>query len=424
MVSLIRSTFRQPTIYSLYLAYAGYYLPRKCDSVVKASLVTQGFSLDQIAVADTIYLFTYTIAMLFSGSVGNLLPANKLLFYSMVGLCFVSFLKSFSLTPASYAFCQFLHAIAQSTGWPTCIRILSTWIVKDRGFLMGVWTTCQSLGGVIGAVLASYLLTSQSYSAAYLGHIPLLLIIATICLFNVSDSPSVPSSPSFVTHKAVPTQSSSSVSFLTLITTGTIFSVALSYFFLKFLRYALLLWLPFYFEDGLNYETDTAGYLSSAFEIGGLFGTPLIGYISDNYVKGDLSKTAAYFMLFGGFALIYSIIVAEFGVVANGLAMVSIGVLVIGPDSVMSGTVISDLVVESGFGTEAVGKVAGLINAIGSCGAIFQSATTAFISERYGWTFLFWCFVLFSFLSSFVLFVGIWANKKKRRLDLYNSFKI
>lgn len=423
MVSLIKSTFAQPTVYTLYLAYAGYYLPRKSDSVVKSALVAQGFSVDQIAVADTVYLFTYTIAMLFSGTFGSRYPPNKLLFVSMLGLCCVSILKSFTLSPWSFAFAQFLHAIAQSTGWPTCIRVLSSWIVKDRGFLMGVWTTCQSLGGVLGAFLASYMLTSVSYSFAYLGHVPFLIIIAFLCLKNVSESPTMPSSPSFQMSKQhAPAETN--ISFLTLITTGTIFSVALSYFFLKFLRYALLLWLPFYFEEALNFPPDVSGYLSSAFEIGGLFGTPFIGYISDNFVNKDLSKTAAYFMLFATFALIYCILVANFGIIANGLAMIAVGVLVIGPDSVMSGSVISDLVLESGFGTEAVGKVAGLINAIGSCGAIFQSGTTAYISTEYGWITLFWFFVVCSFLSSSVLFIGIWTNKGKRRIDLYNSFKV
>ena len=42
----------------------------------------------------------------------------------------------------------------------------------------------------------------------------------------------------------------------------------------------------------------------------------------------------------------------------NALSIFAVGVLVIGPDSVMSGTVISDLVVESGLRSSMIGKVA------------------------------------------------------------------
>jgi sugar phosphate permease len=38
------------------------------------------------------------------------------------------------------------------------------------------------------------------------------------------------------------------------------------------------MWLPFYYKEGLKFSADEAGFLSATFELGGLVGTPLIGY--------------------------------------------------------------------------------------------------------------------------------------------------
>ena len=95
--------------------------------------------------------------------------------------------KAFTLTPMTYIFLQVCHAICQSTGWPTCIKVLAVWVLESRGLVMGLWTTCQSLGGVMGAILAAWLLSSLGRKWAYLGHIPILLTSSYLCYHYVYD---------------------------------------------------------------------------------------------------------------------------------------------------------------------------------------------------------------------------------------------
>ena len=53
------------------------------------------------------------------------------------------------------------------------------------------------------------------------------------------------------------------------------------YFFMKLIRYALLFWLPYYFETVLHYPTTKANDFSNSFEIGGVVGTVVLGLWSD-----------------------------------------------------------------------------------------------------------------------------------------------
>jgi len=425
----IVESFSNPTILTLYLTYASYYLPRKTDSVVKSSLEGDSFTIEQIALSDTAYLFTYTVAILFAGVYASNFPANEVLCYSLVGLALVSFLKAFTFNPMHYVLLQILHAMIQSTGWPTCVRVLSLWIVKDRGLVMGVWTTCQSLGGIAGAMIASYFVNEYSRKFSYFSNVPFLLITAYFAYKHVKDEKSheyalissdLEVQPeikpkdhlrrgSFVNNGSGKTESTK---ISKIFCTPGIMLVGISYFFLKFVRYALLMWLPFYYEEGLHFDGLTAGFMSTSFEMGGLAGTPLIGYIADHYLNGDNSKTAGLFLAGASVMLLGCNLVADMGIFMNQFCMILVGILIIGPDSIMSATIISDLVKDNGLNSQDLGSVAGLINSMGSSGAIFQSGATAYITQHYSWSTLFNFFIFCSMLSSSILYIAILLRRR------------
>ena len=45
---------------------------------------------------------------------------------------------------------------------------------------------------------------------------------------------------------------------------------------------AMYLWLPLYLNDHLGYPPLTAGLLSTSFDVGGVAGGPILGYLSDS----------------------------------------------------------------------------------------------------------------------------------------------
>ena len=135
--------------------------------------------------------------------------------------------------------------------------------------------------------------------------------MAIVCYIFVSDEPPSDVSVYFESEAdkdrkkedKEPIPKDQTPSFSDVIFLPSVLSVGLSYFFLKFLRYALLFWLPYYYEHSLGYSLSLAGYLSTSFEFGGAIGTPLIGYISDYYMNGKRDYTAAVFMLLSCFSL-------------------------------------------------------------------------------------------------------------------------
>jgi len=414
----VMSQKRNQILATLYLTYAGFYLSRKADSVVKSSLhELEGFTVEDLALGDTVYLLVYTVFLAFSGVFGDAIPSNKLLSGALVCLSMMSYLKSRVTSPFWFVSYQVLHAVFQSAGWPTCIKLIGVWVTQNRGLVMGFWTTCQSVGGILGALWATYMITHYSWHFAYLYMIPLQLSLALLCYFTVEDDPSHDKQSDMDENDEAPERhhrppAQEKVSVKEILAIPGVLSIGIAYFFLKFLRYALLMWLPYYYEEGLSFDAATAGYISTSFEMGGMIGTPLIGWFSDKHMHGSRDLTCAVFLLGGGLMLVACIVASHLGALYNAMSMFLVGILVIGPDSILSGTIAQDLANASGLGGKAMGTLAGLINSMGSFGSIFQSYATAYISEIYGWEVLFTVFVVSAGLSSLILF-RVYSSKVK-----------
>jgi len=417
-------SMRRVILVCSYLTYACFYLSRKADSVVKIALhEAEGFSVEDLAMLDTVYFIVYassTMALAASGV--HKLDSGKLLCAALFCLAGTSWLKSQVHTPMQFAGCQVLHAFFQSAGWPTCVRIVGSWVTENRGFVMGIWTTCQSLGGILGAVWATYFMSHYSWTASYQYHVPLMMIMGVVCYFFIRDEPpksrfvdnnvDLEAKRDYEDNKGKEdVNAEESVSLMKVVMLPGVMWICIAYFFLKFLRYALLMWLPYYYEEGLHFDQSIAGYMSSSFEIGGLVGTPLIGWFSDQVLQGRRDLTAAWFLSGASIMLMACALVASAGVTLNAVSMFLVGILVIGPDSIISGTIAQDVGSASPMGYKAIGTLAGLINSVGSCGSIFQSYATAFISRTYGWSILFTVFVACSMWSACILFAVSHKNK-------------
>src|SRR5205814_860690 len=108
-----------------------------------------------------------------------------------------------------------------------------------------------------------------------------------------------------------------------------------------------------------------------------------------------------------GALYLYSL-VAALGPAANFAGMALVGLMLFGPDALVSSTAAQDLGGEAGAGTAA-----GIINGVGSVGAIAQGWVTAQVAERWGWNALFQLFVALAVVCALV-FVPFAIRERER----------
>ena len=275
-----------------------------------------------------------------------------------------------------------LNGLAQSTGWPSNVKLMAEWFEGPRrGRVMGLWATNYQLGGLVANPVAGALIARFGWRAAFL--IP-GLYLALVGLLVFVGLPRDPASRGGAVETADP--AAVAAARRRVLATPLVWALGGTYFFLKLIRYVLLFWLPYFMEaeDGLGYSASLAASASLAFEAGGAAGAVLIGWASDRLFPGRrLVVSLVCIVALAGALVLYGR-VASVSVAANLGALALVGFLLFGPDSLLSGAAAQDL-----GGPLAAGTAAGLINALGSLGAIAQGYVTARLSRSLGWGGLF-----------------------------------
>jgi sugar phosphate permease len=357
-----------------WLAYAGYYFCRKPFYVVKADMaITLGFSTVQLGHLGTAYLAAYAVGQFSSAWFGRQL-GPKLLLVAGIAVSVVCNI-AFGAANGFWTVMLFLaiNGLAQGTGWPGCIGSLAFWFRREqRGSILGVWSTCYQLGSFVATAFAAYLLGRAGWRWSFFGcALVLLTIWAVVLLLHPNRPESVGLPPidedAGEAVDAKDTAAGGRDLGWTRDTVITVLTMGLIYFAIKFLRYALWSWAPFFLRQSFGLAGDQAGYLSTIFEFCGFFGVIAAGIVSDKFFHGRRAFVSLAMLAMMTLSFVLMATLGAKSVVFFTVAMGIAGFMLFGPDSLLSGAGAID--VGSRRGALAA---AGIINGMGSIGPIFQ----------------------------------------------------
>jgi sugar phosphate permease len=389
-----------------WLAYATYYLGRKGFSVTKARIRKElGIGEGALATIDTGYLTAYAVGQFVSGMIGDRVGARRLVSFGMLAAALTCAAFGAGSTAAALFIAFTLNGFAQSTGWPGTTKGMAEWTPpENRGALMGFWCTCYQVGGIVATAFCAWLLGRYGYKSAFF--VPAiclaavgLLVAATLRPGPYAAASEAKSEPRLAFHLAA-------------LRTPTLWSYGAAYFFIKLIRYSLLFWLPYYLHTSLGLGEVQAGYLSTSFELGGVVGAVTIGLVSDRLVHLPRSIVAAVSLVGLASALVVYGWLTPSSPVLQFSIMALIGALLFGPDSLVSAAAAQEAV-----GPAEAATATGFVNGVGSLGAILQGYVTVGLRQRFGWSAVFYTFVVFALLSAVALaptFRGSTAMRAQR----------
>ncbi|KAK8513105.1 hypothetical protein V6N12_037597 [Hibiscus sabdariffa] len=275
---------------------------------------------------DVAFLAVYAFGMYFSGHLGDRMNLRIFLAVGMVGTGLLTSLFGAGYWANIHSFYYFLivqmiAGLFQSTGWPSVVAVVGNWCgKKKRGLVMGIWNAHTSIGNITGSLVASVLL---SYGWGWSFVVPGLLVafmgIVVFLLLPVSpesvgadreeeeeddevDSPK--KNGEGLTEPLLGSDTEikeTAVGFMEAWRIPGVAPFALCLFFAKLVAYTFLYWLPYYIShtaiEGKYLSDETAGNLSTFFDVGGVLGGILAGHISDRLDARAI--TAATFIRLG-----------------------------------------------------------------------------------------------------------------------------
>ena len=287
---------------------------------------------------------------------------------------------------------------------------------------MAWWGTNYVLGGFLATAFATWAVSRQAplpqfgWSRGFLFPAVILALIIPLFFLVVTDAP--PNSDAAAgeedSHPAVP-EHTSWTDLRALLCKPSLWMIGISYFFLELCRYALMFWLPYYMVRTLHYEVQTAGYLSSLYELIGIGGALFAGYVSDRCNQSRRAPVTVAMLGGLGVVMLFQPALAHTGLVGMGIAISLAGFLSYGPDTLLSGAAAQDV-----GETRAAATASGLIDGIGHLGAIVSPYLVILVSEHYGWDRLFLIFAGTALAAGLVL-LPLWnlkpTHQNAKRLD-------
>jgi OPA family sugar phosphate sensor protein UhpC-like MFS transporter len=356
-----------------WLSYFGLYFCRKPFYVAKADLKeAHGWGPEVLGNIGAAYLLAYAVGQFSTGLLGQRLGPRVVVLAGMAVSLLANAAFGFTASVAVFTGLMVMNGVAQGTGWPANVGTMARWFRRsERGTVMGFWATNFQVGGVAATTLAAWTLARDGYQGAFIWGSVVLAIIWVIFYFNQRNSPEAiglqglddPTPPT-----NTPDGQANTVSGLDKTTFYTnIALVGGFYFCAKVIRYAIWSWAPYLLRLHYGMDKDDAGYLTNVFDMSGILGVILIGFVSDRFFKSQRVLVSLIFVLGLIASCLALFLVGPTSLTLFTVCMGFIGFCLIAPDSLMTGAGAIDV------GSQKQATLAvGLIGTLGALGSVFQ----------------------------------------------------
>ena len=398
-----------------WITYAGFYLCRKNLSIVLPLLVgVAGLRSIQLANIVFGYSLFYAIGQFGFGFLSDRIGPKRVVGAGLLLIVGSNIMMGLHASLLWLLVFACLNGVGQSTGWSGLVKTMASWFShENRGIVMAWWGTNYVLGGFLATTFATWavaehsLLAQLGWARGFLFPALLLSVITLVFLMQVKDKPAHMNSHSRQSEVPPSTTSdrTSWADLKALLLKPSLWTIGISYFFLELCRYSLMFWLPYYMMQQLHFGVATAGYLSSLYELVGIVGALLAGYISDRFNQSRRAPVSAVMLCGLGLVMLFQPVLARSGFAGIAFLISLAGLLSYGPDTLLSGAAAQDI-----GETRSAATASGLIDGIGHLGAIFSPYVVISMSERYGWDCFFLVFAATAFLAGLVL-LPLWNLK-------------
>ncbi|MES2693560.1 MAG: phosphoglycerate transporter protein PgtP [Verrucomicrobiota bacterium] len=382
----------------IFIGYAAFYLVRNNYSLAMPAILKAHpeYTKTQLGWGMTGLLTAYGVSKFVMGSVSD--RSNPRWFMALGLLLTSAVTLAFGLVPAIYNSLFLIVALQAANGWfngmgwPPCGKtMVHWWSTKERGKVVAFWNVAHNVGGALIAYIAiNAVAYFNDWHATFYANAALALVIAVVIAVLVRDTPQSCGLPPVEKYKNdyPPNYSAEHERTFTfkeiflryVLNNKFLWAIAIANAFVYFVRYGVVNWIPTYLQTAKGFNFKESGLAWTAFELAGIPGTILCGYLSDKLFKARRAPATILFMALTLVGL------AVYGMNRHGplwidiASLIAIGFFVYGP-IMMIGLHALDLVPK-----KAAGTAAGFTGLFGYfLGSAPSGAGVGWIAEKWGW---------------------------------------
>jgi len=376
----------------LWGAYASYYLCRVNFAVAQPLILKEfpDWTNAQIGTIPSIYALFYAVGQIVNGTLcqryGARLMMTLAMFVAVVTNLLFAFTSSFGVMLLLWS----LNGYAQSAGWSLLVQTIANWTTSQRrGVVMGLISTCYSVGNVLSWLLAGQLCDAYGWRAAFIGPSLVLLPVALVFYAFVRNSPEdagfppvrddglehVPPTAPGAAPVAPAALSTGAILRLTF-SNRILWILAIGFFCQNAVRYAFMNWSVQYMANFQGRSIKDSALTAIVIPLVGTLGAISAGWFSDTLFGKRRAPVCAIMQL--GLAVVcigFTFVPRGDWILATTLLGLA-GFLIYGPDMLMSGAATVDV-----SHPRAASIATGFTMCLGALGSIFSGAGVGWLKD-------------------------------------------
>ena len=436
--------WRHRLLWSTYAGYAIFYFLRKNLSIaVPVMQHSLGIDKQTFGIFFTLHELSYGFAKFVAGLAADRFNPRVLLVSGLLLSAVVNLLFGFAPSVVIMGGLWVLNGWVQGFGFPPCARILSYWFApKERGIYWGMFITSQQVGTIAISIAAAYLAGNFGWKWAFWVPAAVGLFGSAMLWNRVRDTPHSLGLPSVEDYHTLregdplpPTDEPGPIGFRsdaqavasvhsdssTQESTASIVSrrvwrnpalwmVCIGNFFIYVVRSSFLNWGPAYLSEVKHVSLTMAGSLTAGYELAGLFGSLLSGWMTDRFLGGRRAPACVLWMACCSFFIYFFWKSTSANPAVYGALLGGVGFCVYGPQFLVS-VMVADLATK-----RAAGTAVGLSGLLGYMSGILSGTVMGGIVQRYGWDGGFTMILVGSILAC-IPFILTWNAKAPNEDD-------
>ncbi len=291
--------WRKHLLLSLYLGYAVFYFTRKSFNAAVPDMLDSGMlARTDIGLLATLFYVTYGLSKFVSGIVSDDSNPRYFMGVGLMATGVVNILFGLSSTLWLFVVLWVINAFFQGWGWPPCSKLLTTWYSRsERGSWWALWNTAHNVGGALIPMVVATVALHYGWRFGMMIPGACAILVGLFLCWRLRDKPETLGLPSVGAWRQDALEIAQQQVGMGLtrrqilrryvLTNPYIWLLAGSYVMVYVVRAAINDWGNLYMTETLGADLVTANSAVTLFEVGGLLGTLVAGWGSDQLFNGN-----------------------------------------------------------------------------------------------------------------------------------------
>ncbi len=371
------------------VGYGTFYFVRKNLSVAMPLMQQQlGLSKSSLGLILTLHGLIYGVSKFLGGVAADRANARYFMALALLASAIVNVFFGLSTSLVFLGIFWMVNGLFQGLGYPPCARLLTHWFSpKELATKMSLWNASHTLGGGAIVVLCGYLVQHYgSWRVCFFIPAAIAAGMSGLLLLNLRDTPESVGLPEVEgTHVPGGDSADESAAEFRQFLRRQVFSnkyiwlVSAANFFVYTIRFAVFDWGPTVLKEAKGIQLVGAGWMVAGFEVAGLAGMLVTGFLTDRLFRGRGAPLSLLCMLLCGLSVYLFWKAPPRMVWLNTALLMSAGFFVYGPQALVA-VIVANLATK-----RAAATAVGLTSIFGYASTTLSGWGMGVLVQHYGW---------------------------------------